>query len=71
MNSELLILGEQQDDYLEHVSCPIRSDDEDLRWIGVRIEVDHGDRMFDGVPDVFVVDAVPSSRLVGLHTRLV
>ena len=71
MNSKVLVRGEHENDHLEHVPRPIRSDDEDLRWIRVTIEVDHHDRIFGGVPDVSVTDAVSSSRSVDLHTRLV
>ncbi len=71
MDGELPVLSEQNDDHLEHVACPVGSDHEDLRTIGVRVEVHHGDCMFNCVPDVFVTDAVPSSRPVDVDTRLV
>ena len=68
---EVLVLRKNKDDHLQHVPGAVRSNNEDLRWIGVRIEVDHDDRMIDGVLDVFVTDTVSSSRLLNLHTRLV
>jgi hypothetical protein len=33
-------------------------------------QVDHHDGMFDGMQDVFVVEAVASGRPVDVHTRL-
>jgi hypothetical protein len=71
MNDQTLVISEQQDDHLDHVPSTVRSDNQDLRWVGIRIEVDHHGGAFDRVPNVFFPDAMSSSRTVDLHTGLV
>jgi len=36
----------------------VGADDEDLRWVGVRLQVHDDDRVLDGVKDGLLVDAV-------------
>lgn len=61
MNGQMLILGEHEDDYLEHVSSPVESHHQHLRWIGVGIEVDQKDRMLNCVLQICVADAASTS----------
>jgi len=63
VNRQLLVVGEHQDDHLEHVSRPVWSHNEDLRWIGVGIEVDHHDRTLDRVPHICVAWAEEGGEL--------
>ncbi len=47
MNGKDSVVVKQKDDYLEHVPRSVGSNDQDLRGVGVRIEVDHSERMLD------------------------
>lgn len=71
MNGKAPVVVEQEDDHFEHVPRPVRSDDQDLRWVGVGIEVDHDDRVLDRVQNVLVGESVSMRRPVDLHTGLV
>ena len=71
MDRDVPLLGELEHDDLEQVSREIRPDDEDLGWIGVRLEIGDDQRMLDGVTDVVVAAAVLACRSSDLHTGLV
>lgn len=61
-------IGQLENEELEEVARAVGADHEHLRWVGVRVDIDDDERMFDGVEDVRVGDAVTSSRTVDLHT---
>jgi hypothetical protein len=71
MDRQKPVVGEQEHDHLEHVPGLIRSDDELLRRVSVRLEVDDNERVIRGVTHGGVADTVPSSRGMDLHTFLV
>lgn len=64
MNGEEPIIGQLENEALEEVAGEVGADHEDLRWIGVRVDIDNDERMFDGMEDVRVRDAMTSSRTV-------
>lgn len=68
MNGEEPIIGQLENEELEEVAGEVGADHEDLRWVGVRVDIDNDERMVDGVEDVRVGDAMTSSRTVDLHT---
>lgn len=68
MNDEEPIIRQLENEQLEEVSGEVRADHEDLRRVSVRVDIDNDERMFDGVEDVRVRDAMTSSRTVNLHT---
>lgn len=70
MNRQELVVGQVHCDHFEHVAGTVRPDNQQLWRIGIGVEVDHDKRVFDGVVDVRVVNAVPSGRTVDLHTLL-
>lgn len=71
MDCQQAVIGQYEDDHLEHVAGLIWPDGQLLRRVSVRIEVDHHKRVIRGMTDVVVPDAMPSSRRVDLYTLLV
>jgi hypothetical protein len=68
VNSEEPIIGQLENEELEEVAGEVGADHERLRRVGVRVDIDNDERMFDGVEDVRIRDAVTSSRTMDLHT---
>lgn len=61
MDGEEPIIGQLKNEELEEVAGEVGADHEDLRWVGVRVDIDNDERMVDGVEDVRVGDAMTSS----------
>lgn len=61
MDGEEPIIGQLKNEELEKVAGEVGADHEDLRWVGVRVDIDNDERMVDGVEDVRVGDAMTSS----------
>ena len=70
MNREQLIAGQLEHDHFEEVPGSVGPDCEHLRRVGLRVEIDHDDRVIDGMSDVRVTDPVSSRRSVDLHTGI-
>lgn len=68
VNDEFSVVGKVENDDFQQLRVVRRTDDEDLRRVGIGFEVDHDDRMLDCVDDVVLSDAVTSSRSVKLHS---
>ncbi len=68
MNGEKPIIGQLENEELEEVAGEVGADHEHLRRVGLRVDVHNGERMFNGVEDVRIRDAMTSSRTVDLHT---
>ena len=68
MNGEESIIGQLEYEELEEVAGEVRADHENLRRVGVRVDIDDHERMVDGVEDVRIRDAMASGRPVNLHT---
>jgi hypothetical protein len=66
VNSEEPIIGQLENEELEEVAGEVGADHERLRRVGVRVDIDNDERMFDGVEDVRIRDAVTSSRTMDL-----
>jgi hypothetical protein len=68
VNGEEPIIGQFENEELEEVAGEVGADHENLRRVGVRVDIDNNDRMVDGVEDVRIRDAMTSGRAVNLHT---
>lgn len=71
VNGEEPAVGENKDDHLEQVPGLIWTEDQLLRRVAVRIEVDDDERVVGGMEDVGVVNTMPPSGPVHLHIPLV
>ncbi len=71
MYGEEPVVGENQDDHLERVPGLVGTDDQLPRRVAVGIEVDDDDGVVGGMKDAGVVDTVPPSGTMDLHTPLV
>ena len=71
MDRENSVIGQDERDHLEHVPGLIRPNDQLLRRVAIRLEIDNDERVSRSMPDGAVADAVPSSRMMDLHTPLV
>lgn len=69
MDRQLSALGRDEDHHLEHVPGTVRADDEPAVWVPSGVL--DGERMVNGVTDVFVDDAVLASRRVDPRKNLV
>ena len=58
MDHEVDIVGECKPDDFQQDPGVVRSDCEDLGWVGVGVQVDDGEGMFEGVEDGSHIDAV-------------
>lgn len=63
-------LGEDQGNDFHEAAGSVRSDEQQLRWIGLGVEVSDDDGMVTGVQDVIVGDAVLACRSMNFHTGL-
>ena len=70
MNREQLIAGQFEHDHFEKVSGSVGPDRENLRRIGLRVEIGDDNGTVDGVLNVRVTDPVSSRGSVDLHTRI-
>jgi hypothetical protein len=65
------VVGQQQDDHLEQVPGNVGAKQQELRRVGLRLEVDHDKWMLDRVTDVVVRQPMAARRTVDIHTLLV
>lgn len=70
MDDQDLLVGQLDEDDFEEVAGKVRSDDEDLRRIGVGLEVGDHDAVVDRVRDLGLGEAVAQRRAVDVHTEL-
>lgn len=64
------VRGKLEPDDLGEIAARIGSNSEHLRWVGVRVEIDHDDGVLDNVKDCLFIESVLERRAVELHTRL-
>ena len=68
MNGEEPIIGKLENEELEEVAGEVGADHENLRRVGVRVDIHDNNRAVDSVEDVRIRDAMTSGRAVNLHT---
>ncbi len=64
------LVRQQKHDHLEEIAGAIGSDEQQPRSLAVRIEIDHDERVINGVANLGVRDPVPASRSMNIHTGL-
>lgn len=69
MDHEIDLIRELEPDDLKQIPGVIGSDSKDLRRVGVRVEVDDGERVIESVEDGAIRDSVLASRPMDLHIR--
>lgn len=69
MDHEIDLVGELEPDDLKQIAGVVGSDGKDLRWVGVRVEVDDGEGIVDSVEDGGIRNSVLSGRPMDLHIR--
>ena len=67
MDDELSVVGEIENDDVYELCVLPWADDQNLRRVGIGIQVNDDNRILHGVDDVGLTDAMPSSRAMKLH----
>ena len=70
MDHKIGIVREFEPDDLQEVPSSVGADCEHLGWIGVGVETDEHEGMFDGVADGVVVDSMLGGGAVYLHITI-
>ena len=68
MDDHLVAFGGDEHDDFKEVGSAVRSDDQPSIRVLAKVVENH--RMFDGVEDVFVTNAVTASGRMDLHTAI-
>ncbi len=68
MDRQEPFIGQLEDDHLEEVSGGARTDDEQLRRVGVPVQVDDNEGMVGRMEEVVAGDPVAPRRAMYLHT---
>lgn len=69
MDHQVALVGELKPNDLQQIAGVVRSNREDLGWVGFGFEVDDGEGMIEGVEDCGIRDSVLVRQSVDLHTH--